>query len=790
MNYLDDNATDFHLRGGLMSLNEVVRGAVVVNLTGVNMVVKTKLARAISSIIALNVMMLPLQAQAQAPERIVVSGEKVGRTVDQTQTSIDVLTDEQLERASAVDMADVYKHVANVTQLSEGSNRTSFSIRGMNVFGEATSSSGSMTSSVYVDSASVGQLATRYGLPSMWDIAQVEFLRGPQSTIQGRNSMFGSVIINSNDPTYDTQGKVQLSVGSDHKRRISVAVSTPIIADELAIRIALDRDEADGYITNITRNEDDYAGYERGNARIKVLYEPAAIEDLSLLFSWNKANNQFKDSAMVPQELLKKYQAVSDYAAAFDIDADSASLAADYQINDQWSLTAVSGFSRGKFDRQDDYDSSAISGNTVVQHDNEQALSQEVRFFYQNENVSAIVGGFYAQVDLDTNYDILSIAPKELFASSIIGGAMYYGSMDEVQATDFYQNTFPNSLNIAAHNESTTSIANSAIFGEVDWRINDEWELVVGARLDHEKQSRTVYSKLSSPDTFTHPLVAGLVNGLTSEGMVDTPQKTTYNAFLPKLSAIYHLGEQQSVSANIQRSYRAGGISVNPLNGDVVTFDPEFAWNYELAHRASWLDGDLTSRTNIYLTQLTDQQVNVALDSTGLNNANINAGKSKLYGVELALNYNVSETLALYSNVGYAHTEFTEFAESVTINGTEKAITDLTGFEFRRAPAVNGMIGLEYDFAPGWYLNTDVSFRGDAWADSENTKKLANYTLVNAKVGYRSAHNWQVALTVKNLTDKLYVSNVFNQNSAIASIQDTYTVGAPRSVLLNMQYDF
>ena len=754
------------------------------------MLVKTKVASAITLAFSLNIMAMPINAQPLEGETIVVTGEKIGRSVQQTQTSIDVLTEEELQRAGVVDMSDVFKHVANVTQLSEGSNRTSFAIRGMNVFGEATSSSGAMTSSVYVDGASVGQLTTRYALPAMWDMAQIEFLRGPQSTIQGRNSMFGSIIINSNDPTYHHEGKLQLSLGSNHNRRISGAYSLPIIDDQLAIRVAVDSDQSDGYVTNTTRNEDDYAGHQRNNVRLKVLYEPSAIDDLSILLTWNKADNELKDSAMVPLALLEKYQATSDYAAKYDIKADSAGLNINYKLNDAWSLTAVSGFSEGEFDRQDDYDSSAMPGNTVIQHDNEQAFSQELRLFYQQDNVSAIVGAFYANIDLDTHYDISSIAPKSLFKNKIIGGAMQYATLNLAQATGFYQQLFPNTLNVAVNNKSTTSITNSAIFGEIDWRINQQWEVIFGARFDHEKQSRTVYSKMSSPDTHAHPLVQGLLSALKIEGTVDTPQETNYNAFLPKLSAIYHISEQQSISANVQRSYRAGGVSVNPLNSDVITFDPEFAWNYELAHRASWLDGDLSTRTNIYLTKLTDQQVNVKLDSTGLNNANINAGKSELYGIEFSLNYNVANDLALYTNVGYAHTEFTEFKDTVTVNGKQKPINNLTGKAFRRAPAWNAVAGLTYDFADSWYANADISYRDNAWADSANTIKLDGYALINAKVGYRSDNNWQLSLSVKNLTDKLYVSNIFNTNAAIPLMQDNYTVGAPRTVLLNLQYEF
>jgi len=754
------------------------------------MLVKTKTASAITLALSINLISMPTNAQQQDVETIVVTGEKIGRSIQQTQTSIDVLTEEDLQRAGIIDMADVFKHVANVTQLSEGSNRTSFAIRGMNVFGEATSSSGSMTSSVYVDGASIGQLATRYALPAMWDMAQVEFLRGPQSTIQGRNSMFGSIILNSNDPSYYSEGKLQVSTGSNKTRRISGAYNVPIIDDQLAVRIAVDRDESDGYVTNVTRGENDYAGHQRTNVRLKVLYEPAAIDDLSFLFTWNKANNKLKDSAMVPLELLEQYQATSDYAAKYDIEADSAALNINYKLSDAWSLTAVSGFSDGAFDRQDDYDSSAMPGNTVIQNDNEQAFSQELRLFYQEDNVSAIVGVFYADVDLDTHYDILSIAPKGLFKDKIIGGAMYAGKLSLEQATGFYQHVFPTSLNVAVNNQSTTGITNSAIFGEVDWRIDEQWEVIVGARFDHEKQSRTVHSKMSSPDTHAHPLVQGLLSALKIEGTVDTPQQTTYNAFLPKLSTILHISDEQSISANIQRSYRAGGVSVNPLNSDVITFDPEFAWNYELAHRGSWLEGDLSTRTNIYLTKLTDQQVNVALDSTGLNNANINAGKSELYGIEFSLNYNVSNALGLYTNIGYAHTEFTEFEDTVIVNGRPKPIKDLTGKGFRRAPAWNAVAGLAYDFAEGWYVNTDISYRDNAWADSANTLALDGYALVNAKIGYRSGDNWHASLSVKNLTDKLYVSNVFKGNSAIPLMQDTYTVGAPRSVLLNVQYEF
>ena len=128
-------------------------------------------------------------------ERIMVTGQKYDRELQETTSSVHVLTAKELEQQNITDIHEVLDRTANVT-----SNGTSFNIRGINAFSVSGGGSSSLAS-IYIDGAVQSHRTVQNSALSVWDVAQVEILRGPQSTLQGRNTLAGAIIVRTTEPS-------------------------------------------------------------------------------------------------------------------------------------------------------------------------------------------------------------------------------------------------------------------------------------------------------------------------------------------------------------------------------------------------------------------------------------------------------------------------------------------------------------------------------------------------------------------------------------------------------------
>ncbi|MCP4992110.1 MAG: TonB-dependent receptor plug domain-containing protein [Colwellia sp.] len=276
------------------------------------------------------------------------------------------------------EISEVLFETANVHSSAAGS----FSIRGIdgfNVSGAGTSA----LASVYVDGAALPERLIRNGF-STWDAKQVEILRGPQSTLQGRNALAGSIIMTTTASSHEWQGKYRVQIGENGEREAAIAFGGSIIEDELAFRFSAEKEDFDGYNYNITRQED--ADFKNDELyRLKLLYTPSAIPDLSAQLSFTHATtdtgttgvnvpasgNPFDQRIISnndPQELVYK--------------TDIANLEINYAISDTWDLVSISTYS-GVNSSWDDYDDDAgpEALGTRFYHEDTETFSQELRLY-------------------------------------------------------------------------------------------------------------------------------------------------------------------------------------------------------------------------------------------------------------------------------------------------------------------------------------------------------------------------------------------------------------------------
>ncbi|MEM6818122.1 MAG: TonB-dependent receptor plug domain-containing protein [Pseudomonadota bacterium] len=222
-------------------------------------------------------------------EEIIVTGTKRSLGIQDTQTSVQVVTAGDIEDQAILNVEDILLRTSNVA--AGGPNSlNNLSIRGVTLTGVGFSGVGT-TANVYVD-GSPNSFNANQGANNLWDVQQVEVLRGPQSTVQGRNALAGAIIINTADPVYEWTGKARVLVGNEDQRQGSFVVNAPIIEDQVAFRLTADYREVDfGVVNPDTGNNTRFE--EAGNFRAKLLIEPSAIEDLPIELIAQVSDTQF-----------------------------------------------------------------------------------------------------------------------------------------------------------------------------------------------------------------------------------------------------------------------------------------------------------------------------------------------------------------------------------------------------------------------------------------------------------------------------------------------------------------
>ncbi len=183
-------------------------------------------------------------------EKIVVTGHKIDRSLQETPTSVAVVTAKQIEEQQLYDFYDVIESTVNVT----GDFGADFAIRGINSF-NVSGGGNSFLTSVYLDGAPLPEKLISQGGFSTWDASQVEFLRGPQSTLQGRNALAGAVVVNTYEPTYEWQGKGRLIIGENGQQEAAIAFGGTLVEDQVAFSFSGETRDFDGFNENTTRNE-------------------------------------------------------------------------------------------------------------------------------------------------------------------------------------------------------------------------------------------------------------------------------------------------------------------------------------------------------------------------------------------------------------------------------------------------------------------------------------------------------------------------------------------------------
>lgn len=748
------------------------------------------------SAIAVAISCLPVFAQTAADisaerqiETITVRGEKTDRSIQDTTSSVAVTTALKIEQENLQSLDDILNRTANVSAMygSRG-----FTIRG--IADEAGASNPLAT--IYLDGAALPSQIADAGPTDLWDIAQVEVMRGPQSTIQGENALAGAIVMRSAEPTMDWAAKARVQFSDPSDRRIAFAGGGPLIEDELAFRVALEKRDFDGYVHNITRNapEDEVDAL---SARITLLWTPKALPGFSARLTHLRDDSEgpymYVYSAIDQDDYYNNRINRSDAESKTDIVTDVTTLELNYQLNDVWSVSATTAKTRSDAFRSYDNDQTEQNLAYGLTDGVFDTLSQELRLHYSGDNLRALAGLYWSRREMDSMTSTLTnvVTPLSTIAAVLQGNGLDAATAQQLAA--LYGQALP-VIPVDYNNVSPTQSENLAAFFDLEYQLSAQWTLLAGARFDTEQydyQSETTAefagtlpdpANFGAPGTALYAAFSGINNavlGMVNDAASSVPASSRdFNAFLPKLGARWQYSAEQSLAFTVQRGYRSGGSSYNIARGEVFGYEPEFTTNYELAWRSNWPDQNLTVNSNLYYIDWTDKQVIANFGINSFDSHTVNAGKSHLYGAEFEVRQRINNQLDWYGSYAYSKTQYDEFD---AIAGA--MISNFSGQPFAYAPRRTAALGANWYLADNWALNVNSNFRSKvSTGPRDSTLWLSSRALFNARLSYDST-NWSAYLFVNNIFDKGYTQYHW-------AGEQVAIFGAPRVVGAGLQWQW
>lgn len=667
---------------------------------------------------------------------LTVTGEKIERDLLQTNTSVGVVDARRIEQTGVQTLPQAFRLLGNVRDadfIDAG-----ILIRGINSEGVG-GPAGRPLATVTIDGVAQTDQGVRRGALGLWDVEQLEVLRGPQSTLSGRNALAGAIHLRTFDPSFEPEAAVQLNLGSSDKVGMAAMLSGPV-TEQLAYRLTVERLTSDGFV--------DYPGYaglprideretdEYWQWRGKLLWQPQDEQGLRVLLS---------------------HASAYDSPAYDDVDGPSAGV--DF-FDRTWGAQSVAVFDEARSTRNQ---STALDISLPLTDGLRfTSLTTHVNSETNRGSVDLASRGLIEQRELAQEFRVnLDRGPVKAVAGLYFNRERFDNERDQVR---------PWQPNLLRRDLSDGEVRNEAVFGEVNLRHGD-FTWIAGARYDREKQ--TTNSTNTRIDIPSDTVISSSSNSTTA----------SYDAFLPKIGVNWQFASSQSLGLTLQQGYRAGGAAIDPLTSQPYTYEPEEADNIEISYRWQSMDDRWRLALNLFHMRWKDQQINVPqIPGDFTSDKIINAGSSTIKGGEIELQGRPSRAWDLFASIGLADTEFNDFAFSQ--GGT---LLDLKGSAFPQAPKWTAAVGAHWNRV-GWFAGGDLKFTGKALSRSVlegvPPDNLPSYTVLNLRAGYQWG-NYRLAAYVDNATDEEYFLYRYNDPAFQVA-----TVGRPRTVGLVFDAQF
>lgn len=709
---------------------------------------------------------------------IVVTASRFSESAQRSSTAISVISADKLD--GVTDLRQLQTIDPGVQLGSVGGVNQTF-VRGVGSFNLQNT----QESSVSYNADGVFLIASTMITPLMYDLERIEILKGPQGTLYGRNASGGVVNLITAQARLDrTEGYVEGELGNYDLMRLVGAVNIPL-GSTLAIRLAAQHVEHDGYLSDGTEDQDTTSG------RLRLLWEPSSAVTLKIGADVTRSRANGYGASPNPNPTNDKFvggldpRLVGTPYGLFTLPPNPPPFLKD----DQWSVNAQLDVDLGfaTFTLLPAYRHQDLNYRAYTPFfENREAPTTkqktiEARLSNRTDTLKWVLGAYYLKVDQNS----VSRTRAELI-------------LLDASVPDYQQD-----------------IESYAFFGEATYSLNRAFRVIGGLRYTHEAVNNS-----------------GSVNGQVAL-FGGTP---AYNPFNPvtnptgefgdyrhigfsrsqavtwKAGVEFDAGPNSMLFATASRGFKGGGAYID-YPGIDTEFKPEYVTAFEFGSRNRFLDNRLQVNGGLFYWKLKNQQI----PFVGYNNAIppqvtllvANAGQAHMYGGNLDVVWQATPNDTLRGAVEYLHSRYDSFVRTMPA-GTVITPTSckLTGFvENSFLPATLDCSGRPLVRAPKWAAAAgyqhrfDLQGSGEILADVDMTYASRRYlspeyglftiqpaeALVNGSLTYNpDSKAFSVRAWIRNVGNRRVMAGGGASTSPYAQV----TLQPPRTYGISLRYSF
>lgn len=739
---------------------------------------------------------------------IIVTARRRSETAQEIPIAISVVGGEQLDSTGSFNVGRLQQLTPSLQFYSSNPRNTAANIRGLGVPFGLTSDGFEQGVGIYIDDVYYSRVAS--ATFDFLDVAQIEVLRGPQGTLYGKNTTAGAINITTNQPTFEFEGKAEISVGNLNFKQAKAVVSGPL-TDNLAARFAVSSTSRRGTLYNVTTDEY-IQSQDNIGLRGQLLWEAADNLSVTLVGDYNQQDavccgSVFVGTGTTQRPLSRQFEELAaalnytppstnpfDRLSDLDAPLNAGNKIGGVALRANWdlgpgTLTSITAWRFWDWQPENDRDFTGLPIVTRSQNPSQQdQYTQELRYSQSGDRFDFVVGAFAFNQRIDTQ------------------GTEQQGSAASrwtINPSNPLSND-PSVLDgLTARNTQFLKSTSLALFGQIGWKVTDVFTVQPGLRLNYDKKEGFYERRVFTGDgteltgTETDPRSAAQLAVFTPQ--LSTPEASDWNLSYD-FTLSYELSPELLAYGTYASTFKTVGINQNGLPRDAQgnpileagQIAPESVDHFEIGLKAEFLDRRAILNLAAFRTDIKDYQATVSNGQFGVLRGYLaNAGKVRSQGVEADFSIRPSERFNAYVNAAYTDATYREFVDAPcppelsggstagpgqtpsapgTPGGISPANCDISG---QRLPGVskwNLAFGAEANAPAELFGNQGEIYLGYDGSYRSNFSSLASpsvytfvdgYSLSNFRLGFRTDEGFNIFGWVRNAFDEDYFEQLF-----------------------------
>ncbi len=599
------------------------------------------------------------------------------------------------------------------------------------------------------------------------DAERIEVLRGPQSTLYGRNTMGGVVNVYTLSPlSYEgVRLSAEYGSGDSYKFRAS---SYYRINPDLGMSVTGYYTHTGGFFENLATGEK--CDWERlGGGRWKAQWRNRTGLRIDNTLSFSVLEQGGYPYAYVGEEIVHDGQTVIrpgeiryNDPCSYRRTTLSDGLTVRYDAG-SFSVASITSYQYSDDEMILDQDFLPLSYFTLKQARTEHTLTEDIVFrSHERGAYRWLLGafGFYRHGVMNAPVHFKQTGIEELILKNA-------NEHDPQYTYDAWDND-----ELLLGSRFRNPSAGGALYHESNYTAG-HWRFTAGLRFDYE-HTRLRYRSSTQTGYTATDRVSGTTGHYPLSIDIRNTLKRNFTEVLPKFSVLYAFDEIHNLYVSVAKGYKAGGFNTQMFSDvlqqkmmnemgfgtvydadKVVSYEPEYSWNYELGGHFSCMEGAVRGDFALFYIDCRDQQLTIFPEGTTTGRMMTNAGRTRSFGGELSLQVSPWQNLDINAAYGYTNARFVRYNDGKT---------DYKGNYLPYAPqhtlAATGAwtIPTGVQWLGNIVLQAGVRCAGRIWWNEENSLSQPFYALTEASLRFEQKH-YSVDIWGRNLADADY--NVF-----------------------------